>query len=67
MEITLQFLKKHSNAFVCWELLNRASNDEIYEIPSDHFVDILGRDEGWLNNTISNARNRIKIDMLKSH
>jgi len=66
MEITLQFLKKHSEAFVGWELLNRAANDDIYEIPPEHLVDILGRDEVWLNNTISNARNRIKNNVLKS-
>ena len=66
MEITLRFLKKHSNAFVSWEILNRASTGDIYEIPPEHFVEILGRDEVWLNNTISNARNRIKSNMLKS-
>lgn len=66
MEITLQFLKKHSDAFVSWEILNRAAMDDIYEIPPELFVELFGRDEVWLNNTISNARNRIKSNMLKS-
>ena len=66
MEITLQFLKRHSDAFVAWEILSRAANDDIYEIPADHFVEICGRDEVWINNTISNARSRIKSNMLKS-
>ena len=66
MDITLQYLKRHSTAFASWEILNRAANNRIDEVPADIFIDILGRDEVWLNNTISNARNRIKRNMLKS-
>jgi hypothetical protein len=36
------------------------------EIPCDILIEILGRDEVWFNNTISNARNRIKRNMLES-
>lgn len=66
MDITLQFLKKHSAAYSAWEILNRAANNRMEEIPCDILIEILGRDEVWFNNTISNARNRIKRNMLES-
>jgi|TARA_R100000081_G_scaffold63494_2_gene32239 hypothetical protein len=65
-DITLEFIKKHSDAFVAWEILYRAYSDQIHEVPVDELIDLAGRDVVWYHNVINNARNRIKRNMLKS-
>ena len=65
-DITLEFIKKHSDAFVAWEILYRAYSDQIHEVPVDELIDLAGRDVVWYHNVINNARSRIKRNMLKS-
>lgn len=54
-----KFVSKHTDAFVQWEMLSRADNDDFSEIPLEDFLDMIARDNLWYTTFLNNIKIRL--------
>lgn len=54
-----KFVSKHTDAFVQWEMLSRADDEDFTEIPIEDFLDMIARDSIWYTTFLNNIKVRL--------